>query len=81
MKKKETELKEKENNVSLEELFSQIEGVISGMEEEEVSLEDAFSLYQKGISLVKQCNERIDRVEKEIQILNESAGEEGSDEL
>ena len=81
MKKKETELKEKENNVSLEELFSQIEGVISGMEEEEVSLEDAFSLYQKGISLVKQCNEKIDRVEKEIQILNESAGEEGSDEL
>ncbi|MBO5278269.1 MAG: exodeoxyribonuclease VII small subunit [Lachnospiraceae bacterium] len=81
MKKKETELKEKENNVSLEELFSQIEGVISGMEEEEVSLEDAFSLYQKGISLVKQCNEKIDRVEKEIQILNEAAGEEDNDEL
>lgn len=81
MKKKETELKEKENQVSLEELFFQIEGVISGMEEEEVSLEDAFSLYQKGISLVKQCNERIDYVEKEIQILNESEGEEDSDEL
>lgn len=79
MKKKETELKE--NNASLEELFSQIEGVISGMEEDEVSLEDAFSLYQKGISLVKRCNEKIDRVEKEIQILNGAAGEEDNDEL
>lgn len=80
MKKKE-ELKESENNTSLEELFSQIEGVISGMEQEEVSLEDAFSLYQKGISLVKQCNEKIDRVEKEIQILNEAVGDEGRDEF
>lgn len=80
MKKKE-EVKESENNISLEKLFSQLEGVISGMEQDEVSLEDAFLLYQKGISLVKQCNEKIDRVEKEIQILNKAVGDEENDEF
>lgn len=81
MKKKETEQNKIEDSAGLEELFSKIEDVISGMEEDEVSLEDAFSLYQQGISLVKRCNEKIDRVEKDIQILNQNVGDEDEDEL
>lgn len=81
MKKKVAEQNKIDDTAGLEELFSKIEGVISGMEEDEVSLEDAFSLYQQGISLVKQCNEKIDRVEKDIQILNQNDGEEDEDEL
>lgn len=81
MKKKETEQIVTDEPAGLEELFLQIEKVISGMEEEEVSLETAFSLYQKGISLVKQCNEKIDRVESDIQILNQSNGDESEHEL
>lgn len=78
---KETERNKREKSAGLEELFSQLEDVISGMEEDEISLEDAFSLYQKGIVLVKQCNEKIDRVEREIQILNQGNGEEDEHEL
>ncbi|MBP3544500.1 MAG: exodeoxyribonuclease VII small subunit [Lachnospiraceae bacterium] len=81
MKKKVTEQNNIDDTVGLEELFSKIEDVISGMEEDEVSLEDAFSLYQQGISLVKRCNEKIDRVEKDIQILNRNVGDEDEDEL
>lgn len=80
MKKKVTEQNKIEDTAGLEELFSKIEDVISGMEDDEVSLEDAFSLYQQGISLVKLCNEKIDRVEKDIQILNQNDGED-EDEL
>ena len=65
----------------IEELFSQIEDIISDMEGADVSLEQAFSLYQQGIALVRQCNGKIDRVEKEIQILNQKSGEEDEDEL
>lgn len=80
MKKKVAEQNKIDDTAGLEELFSKIEEVISGMEEDEVSLEDAFSLYQQGISLVKLCNEKIDRVEKDIQILNQNDGED-EDEL
>lgn len=82
MKKKEKiEENVEENSVSLEELFSQMEQVLAGMEAEEVSLEESFALYQKGIALVQKCNEKIDYVEKEIQILNEAGREEDSNEL
>ena len=55
---------------SLEELFSDLEKVLGSLEDESVSIEDAFDLYQKGITMVRQCNERIDRVEKELKLLN-----------
>lgn len=78
--KKKTEEQESQE-LGLEEMFSQIEKVLAGLEEEEASLEEAFALYQRGIRLVKQCNDRIDRVEKELQILNGADIEEGRDEL
>lgn len=73
--------KKEEEKAGLEELFAHIDGVLARMEEEDVSLEDAFALYQKGVALVKQCNERIDHVEQEIRILNESDREEGNHEF
>lgn len=73
--------KEAESKGNLEELFSSIEETLTGLEDERISLEEAFTLYQKGISLVQQCNDRIDHVEKEIRILNEAGGREDEDEL
>ena len=39
------------------------------MEEDGISLEDSFACYEKGIRLIRYCNERIDRVEKKVQML------------
>ena len=47
------ELQEGQN---LEELFGQLEDTIQKMEKEEISLEDSFQLYHKGMDLLKQCN-------------------------
>ena len=41
------------------------------MEKEEISLEDSFQLYHKGMDLLKQCNDKIDKVEKKMLILDE----------
>ena len=41
------------------------------MEDRDSSLEDTFSLSESGIKMVKACNEKIERVEKKIQILSE----------
>lgn len=62
---------------SLEASMEALEEVISKLEEEEVSLDESFALYQKGMKLLKECNSAIDRVEKKIIVLNESAREEG----
>lgn len=55
---------------SLEEVFEELEQVISGMEKE-VSLEESFRLYHKGMDMLKICNEKIDKVEKKMLVLDE----------
>ena len=56
---------------NLEELFSQVEAIVEQMEDNEISLEDSFLLYEQGIRKLRECNERIDRVEKKMLILTE----------
>lgn len=60
-----------EEKLSLEELFESLDGVVARLEGEDVSLEESFQLYQKGMEMLKECNETIDTVEKKVQILDE----------
>lgn len=55
--------------MSLEETFAEIEAIIEQMEQPEVSLDDSFMLYQKGVGKLKTCNELLDEVEKKMQVL------------
>ena len=54
----------------LEEVFERLEQVISEMEGE-ISLEESFNLYHQGMDMLKICNEKIDKVEKQMLILDE----------
>ena len=67
--------KVKEGQQTLQEIFAQLDEVIAGMEQEEVSLEETFELYHKGMDMLKLCNERIDKVEKKMLLLD-NEGEE-----
>ena len=60
---------EKMENMSIEETFECIETTLTRLKEEDISLEDSFALYKEGMELLKHCNDKIDRVEKEIKIL------------
>ena len=62
---------ENEKKQSLEEMFAQPEGVIAEMEEDGISLEHSFELYDKGMGLLKECSRSIDEVEKKVLILDE----------
>lgn len=58
---------EKEPEVnSLEDGFTRLEETIARLEDEEISLEDAFTAYSEGMTILKSCNEQIDRVEKQV---------------
>lgn len=74
-KKKEEEQEQR----SLEENFSELEELIEQLEAEDISLGDAFTAYSKGMNVLKQCNEQIDRVEKQVMKLNEEGGLEPLD--
>lgn len=69
------EQQEQENNdLSLEEAFEQIEEVISHLETEEITLEQSFLEYNRGMKLLQHCNGKIDRVEKKVLQINENGG-------
>ncbi|MGN0279394.1 MAG: exodeoxyribonuclease VII small subunit [Lachnospiraceae bacterium] len=74
MKKKEEMKQEKDQELSLEEAFAQIEEVIAHLETEEITLEQSFQEYNRGMQLLKHCNETIDQVEKKVLQINEDGG-------
>ena len=61
--------KKKEN---LEEMFKDLEELIGKMENEEITLEQTFYLYNNGMELLKKCNLSIDEVEKKVLVLDEN---------
>ena len=58
-------------NQTLEELFEGLESVIGTMEQPEVSLEESFQLYRRGMELLKSCNDRLDKIEKKMLVLDD----------
>lgn len=62
--------------VSLEEMFQSLETIVAELENDDVSLEDSFTLYNKGMNMLKQCNEKIDTVEKKIKVLDDEGKEQ-----
>lgn len=76
-KTKKTE--EQQEMRSLEDNFSVLEELIEQLEAEDISLEEAFTAYSRGMQVLKQCNEQIDRVEKQVMKLNEEGNLEPLD--
>ena len=55
----------------LENSFKRLDEIIEQMEQGELSLEESFKLYKEGVVLVSSCNESIDKVEKEIKVIED----------
>lgn len=58
-------------NVGIEDNFEQLEDIISKMQSDRITLEQSFELYNKGLSLVQDCNNQIKKIEKQIKIIEE----------
>ena len=61
-----------EKEYGLEENFERLDEVLEALEQEDISLEEAFKAYSLGMEILKQCNGQIDKVEKQVQMLSES---------
>lgn len=57
---------------TLDQAFEKLEEMIGKLEQEDIPLEESFKLYKDGMKLIQSCNDKIDRVEKEVLKLNEN---------
>ena len=57
---------------TIEESLKELDTIVEKLESREISLEDSFTMYQQGMELLKQCDEQIGTVEKQVQMLDEN---------
>ena len=74
MERNKEQTEQEQQELSLEEAFAQIEDVIAHLETEEITLEESFREYNRGLRLLQHCNSAIDRVEKKVLQINEDGG-------
>jgi exodeoxyribonuclease VII small subunit len=67
----------KQNNLpSFEEAFGDLKATVDSLESGNLSLEDATTLFEKGMQLAKQCNEQLSKAELQVTRLQRSFGEQ-----
>lgn len=72
-------MEKKSEKLSLEENFDRLEETIEKLEQEDLPLEEAFRAYSEGMAILKQCNDQIDKVEKQVLRLSEEGQLEAFD--
>ncbi|MCD8828135.1 exodeoxyribonuclease VII small subunit [Staphylococcus gallinarum] len=55
-----------ENNQSFEDMMTELEGIVHKLDNENVSLEDSLSLYQRGMTLSAKCDETLKDAEQKV---------------
>ncbi len=59
-------------NIKFETALSELEKIIDKLESSDTPLDEALKLYEKGISLVRVCSNRLDSAEQKIKLLRQS---------
>lgn len=62
---------DKKQDITLEEAMQGLEELIKTLEDGELPLLEAFRVYRDGMQKLALCESLLDRVEKELQILEE----------
>ncbi|MDD6094506.1 MAG: exodeoxyribonuclease VII small subunit [Clostridia bacterium] len=61
--------------LSFEEAMKQLQSLVSDLESGNAPLDKSLELFEKGVALVKHCNEKLDRAEQKVKFLTEGGGE------
>lgn len=63
-------MEENKEELSIEEMFDRLDGIMRTLEDSRSTLEESFASYEAGMRLVRACSEKIDKVEKLIMVVN-----------
>ena len=55
---------------SFEKALGELEGIVTAMEAGQMPLQDALDAYQRGVALLRQCQETLSAAEQQIRILD-----------
>ena len=58
---------------SFEEALKELEGLVEKMESGEMGLEEMVAAFEKGQKLVKSCTDRLNEVERRIEVIKKNA--------
>lgn len=79
MAKKKAARKQSDEAPSFEESVTELQQIVSQLEDGSLPLEDSMSQFERGISLLKNCYQVLEQAEQRIEILT-GIGEDGSAE-
>ena len=61
--------KKDQPNKKFETALEELEQVVEQLESGDLSLEDSLAAFEKGVGLVKFCNQKLTEVEKKVELL------------
>jgi len=61
--------KKDQANKKFEDALEELESVVEQLESGDLSLEDSLAAFEKGVGLVKSCNQKLTEVEKKVELL------------
>ena len=56
--------------ISLENAFNELSNIVKEIEKDDISIEDAIELFEKGISLTELCRDKLKKAEIKVNSLN-----------
>ena len=57
-------------NINIEKLLNELESIINKMECDDLNVEDSLKSYEKGISLIKNAQSKLKKIEQKVEILS-----------
>ena len=64
---------------SFKQSMDRLDEIIARLNQNELELEEAITLFEEGLKLVKQCDARLKQFEQRVSVLSEVKEEEGQD--
>ena len=61
--------KETQTGKKFEVAMEELENLVEQLESGDLPLEDALTVFEKGVTLVQYCNQKLNEVEKRVEIL------------
>ena len=64
-----------DNNMTYEEASKRLEEIVELLDSGDAELDKSFDLFKEGVTLIKFCNDKLDKVESEVKKLVNINGE------
>ena len=69
----------KDDKIDFESSLKELESIVEKLEDDDINLEDSVKSFEKGINLVKQCQEQLQNAELKIKKLLDDGSSAESD--